>query len=95
MVVCGSLALGRVSRVHAGRVSCYKRKADRPFQCPSGYQWKVRATPRRLVAKVKNGHPTRLELYDLSNDPDSIRDVSSDQPDVVNALRLHLPSRDE
>ena len=51
----------------------------------------VRTTRHRLVAKMEDGKPTHIELYDLSSGPDSVRDLSQTEPELVKRLLALLP----
>jgi len=46
----------------------------------------VRTDSHRLVARMKNGEPTVFELYDVSSDPDTMRNLGQTKP----ALRSKL-----
>ena len=52
----------------------------------------VRTATHRLVARMKNGKATAVELYDLSEDEDTVKDISADHADVVKRLKRHLPT---
>ena len=51
----------------------------------------VRTADHRLVVRVKLGRPAHVELYDLSQDPDSKQDLASRQPGLVKKLSGYLP----
>jgi arylsulfatase A-like enzyme len=53
----------------------------------------VRTADHRLVAKMKQNKPIAIELYDLSKDPDSRKNIAKVQPDVVKRMKRHLPQK--
>ena len=53
----------------------------------------VRTDTHRLITKVRKGKPTQVELYDLSNDQDSVRNLAGEDKGTVQRLLKHLPAR--
>ncbi|MCG8584622.1 MAG: sulfatase [Pirellulales bacterium] len=53
----------------------------------------VRTDRYRLVAKMKGGKPVTLDLYDLKDDADSMKNVAADHPEVLERLQQYLPIR--
>lgn len=53
----------------------------------------LRTADHRLVARVKDGRPERLELYDLAADPDSAGDIADENPQLTQTLVQQLLER--
>lgn len=53
----------------------------------------VRTDRYRLVTKMKSGKPTAIELYDLADDPDSMKNVAKDLPEMVASMKKYLPTK--
>jgi len=51
----------------------------------------VRTATHRLVTTRAGAAQERVELYDLSQDPDSMADVAEREPGLVAQLRAHVP----
>ncbi|MBN1443899.1 MAG: sulfatase-like hydrolase/transferase, partial [Planctomycetes bacterium] len=52
----------------------------------------IRGATHRLVARIRDGRPDHVELYDLSEGPDSTVDLSGEEPELVRKLSAHLPA---
>lgn len=46
---------------------------------------------RLITAPAKKDAPTRIELFDLTNDPDETQNLATDHPEVVAELTAQLP----
>lgn len=75
-----SLLTGDAGSVKAAAISYWKRSVT------------VRnKTHRLIVGRTKNGKSTAPELYDIRESPDPVHNIADDHPEVVTALRRHLP----
>lgn len=51
----------------------------------------VRTQQYRMTASMKRGKPTKIELYDITENPDPVENLAKSEPKVVEKLSKFLP----